>query len=81
MVYASVFASLLPHDAPFVVVFVLPALVFVIETVWYGVVAMGLSRSSARARYLAAKALVDRAAGGILALLGGKLILDARADF
>ena len=81
IVYASVFASLLPREAPAAVLVILPALVFLIETLWYGVVATGLSRSSARAGYLAAKIWVDRAAGGILTLLGWKLILDAGRDF
>lgn len=77
VVYASVFASLLPAEPPALVWVVLPVLVFIIESGWYGLVALALSAPRPRARYLAAKAGIDRAAGTLLALLGFKLVLDA----
>lgn len=75
VVYASVFASLLPADAPPFVLVALPVIVFLIETAWYSIVAFALSASSPRSRYLASKAWIDRAAGGVLSLLGIKLIV------
>lgn len=78
VVYASVFASLLPADAPPFVLVALPVIVFLIETAWYSIVALALSASSPRSRYLASKAWIDRAAGGILSLLGIKLIVGAQ---
>lgn len=78
IVYASVFASLLPQQVPGVVWVVLPVLVFLIETVWYSVVALALSAPLPRARYLASKAWVDRAAGAVMVGLGLKLIVVAR---
>lgn len=77
VVYASVFASLLPRDAPLALVVTLPVLVFAIEFGWYAVVAATLARSSPRARYLASKAWIDRLAGGVMGALGAKLILEA----
>ncbi len=78
VVYASVFASLLPGEAPPLVLIVLPIMIFVIETAWYSVVAVALSAPSPRARYLASKAWLDRTAGAIMSLLGIKLIFEAR---
>lgn len=78
IVYASVFASLLPHDIPLLALVVLPIMVFAIETIWYSVVALALSSPSPRARYLAAKVWIDRMAGAIMSLLGLKLIFEAQ---
>jgi threonine/homoserine/homoserine lactone efflux protein len=77
VVYASIFASLLPPDAPSSVLIALPVIVFLIETVWYSIVAIALSSAAPRARYLASKTWLDRAAGGIMILLGIKLLTDA----
>lgn len=77
IIYASVFASLLPHDIPPLALVVLPIMVFAIETIWYSVVALALSSPSPRARYLASKSWIDRTAGTIMSLLGVKLIFEA----
>lgn len=77
VVYASVFASLLPSRVPTWVLVALPSMIFVIETTWYAVVAIALSAPAPRARYLASKAWLDRSAGAIMSLLGTKLIFDA----
>ena len=78
VVYASVFASLLPSEVPPSVLVALPIMIFAIETLWYSVVALALSAPSPRARYLASKALLDRAAGAIMVMLGLKLIFEAQ---
>ena len=78
VVYASIFVSLLPREIPLSVTLMLPLLIFVIEASWYSIVAFALSVSSARAAYLRSKAWIDRAAGGVMALLGIKLIIDNR---
>ena len=78
VVYASVFASLLPHNIPPSVLVALPIMVFAIETIWYSVVALALSSPSPRTRYLASKAWIDRTAGAIMSLLGLKLIVEAQ---
>jgi RhtB (resistance to homoserine/threonine) family protein len=78
IVYASIFASLLPHDIPLLALVALPIMVFAIETIWYSVVVLALSSPSPRARYLGAKAWIDRTAGAIMFLLGLKLIFEAQ---
>ena len=77
IVYASIFASLLPGDTPKAVLMMLPALIFVIETTWYAVVAVVLSAPVPRDRYLASKAWLDRVAGSIMALIGLKLLCES----
>jgi threonine/homoserine/homoserine lactone efflux protein len=78
VVYASVFASLLPGEIPASVLVALPIMVFAIETIWYSVVALALSAPSPRARYLTSKVWLDRSAGAIMSLLGLKLIFGAQ---
>jgi len=79
VVYASVFASLLPPQVPTPVLVALPFTLFLIETSWYAIVAVALSAPAPRARYLAARTWIDRSAGTIMILLGGKLLLGGRA--
>jgi threonine/homoserine/homoserine lactone efflux protein len=78
IVYASVFAAFLPavHDMAFNVLVVLAA--FAVEAAWYGAVAWGLSASGPRALYLGAKTVLDRLAGGVMVLLGLRLLATAR---
>jgi threonine efflux protein len=51
--------------------------VFCIEAGWYAIVALALSAPAPAAAYLRWKARIDRAAGGVMGLLGIKLIYDA----
>ena len=74
VVYGSIFAALVPPDLSLSVAVTLPALVFIIETGWYGVVALVLSSAAPRAVYLTAKVTIDRTAGVVLGVLGLKLI-------
>jgi threonine/homoserine/homoserine lactone efflux protein len=77
IVYGSIFASLLPRDVPATLVVALPIVVFAIEAGWYSVVALLLSSAPARDAYLRYKSWVDRAAGGVMALLGIRLAVTA----
>lgn len=77
VVYASIFVSLLPGELPFPLMIGLPLLVFVIETGWYSIVALALSAPRHRVRYLRFKSKIDHAAGGLLAVLGLKLVIGA----
>jgi threonine/homoserine/homoserine lactone efflux protein len=78
VVYASIFASLLPSKVPPFVLVALPIMIFAIETIWYSVVALVLSAPSSRAHYLASKAWLDRTAAAIMSLLGLKLIFETQ---
>ncbi len=73
VVYASVFVSLLPKEMPLWAMLVLPVLIFCIEAGWYSIVALALSSPAPAAAYLRWKRWIDRAAGGVMGLLGVKL--------
>jgi threonine/homoserine/homoserine lactone efflux protein len=77
VVYTSIFVSLLPNNPPTSILVGLPLIVFGIETGWYSIVALVLSASSPRAAYLRSKSTIDRIAGGVMAALGIKLIVEA----
>jgi len=74
VVYASVFVSLLPKEMPLRAMLVLPVVIFCIEAGWYSIVALALSSPAPAAAYLRWKRWIDRAAGGVMGLLGVKLI-------
>lgn len=76
IVYASIFAALLPASAPAWLLLSLPPLVLGLETSWYAVVAVAFSASRPRSAYLRLKASIDRAAGAVMGLLGVRLISE-----
>ncbi len=77
--YGSIFAALLPMNLPLLAALVLPFLVFLVEAGWYTIVALALSSESLRAVYFRAKKYIDRLAGGVMGLLGLKLIVSVRS--
>ncbi|WP_280814860.1 LysE family translocator [Variovorax sp. TBS-050B] len=74
VVYASIFAAFLPREVPLALALAVPVAIFCIETAWYAIVALALSSAAPRAAYLRYKAWIDRAAGGVMVLLGLKLL-------
>ncbi|MCA1443244.1 LysE family transporter [Ensifer sp. IC4062] len=74
VVYASIFASLLPATVPLSFVATLPLGVFIVETGWYSVVALGFSSERPRSIYALGKTLIDRSVGVLMAGLGVRLI-------
>ncbi len=79
IVYASVFTAFLPPQFPLSLALLLAVLVFIVEAGWYAIVAVALSSSAPRAWYLRYKVWIDRAAGGVMAGLGAKLVVFARS--
>jgi threonine/homoserine/homoserine lactone efflux protein len=77
IVYASVFAALMPAHPPLWFVLALPPALFAIEAGWYAVVALAFSAGGPRAAYLRAKTWIDRLAGSVMAALGLRLLLEA----
>lgn len=77
--YGSIFAALLPQTASWQFSLVLLLLVFLVETAWYSIVAVLLSSAAPRAMYLQSKFWIDRTAGGVMGLLGIKLITSTDA--
>lgn len=76
IVYASIFAALLPRTMPPGLIVALPLGVFVVEAGWYSIVAFAFSARHPRRLYLAAKSWIDRAAGAVMGGLGLRLILS-----
>ncbi|KLN57171.1 LysE family translocator [Variovorax paradoxus] len=79
VVYASIFAAFLPREVPLALALAVPAVIFCIETGWYAIVALALSSAAPRSAYLRYKAWIDRAAGGVMVLLGLKLLSGVRS--
>lgn len=76
IIYASVFAAFLPPNFSFALAFATVVTLFIIEAGWYTLVALVLSSAGPRAAYLQFKASIDRCAGGVMSLLGIKLVVS-----
>lgn len=76
VVYASIFAALLPAQPPLWMTLLLPPLLFAIEFGWYCIVAVAFSAAKPRAAYLRSKRWIDRLASGVMGLLGIRLIFE-----
>jgi threonine/homoserine/homoserine lactone efflux protein len=74
VVYASIFAALMPSAPPLAMVLVLPPAIFVVETSWYGTVALAFSAPRAQRVYLRWKTGVDRLAALVIGGLGLRLV-------
>jgi threonine efflux protein len=77
IVYASIFAALMPPAPPLWLLFALPPMLFCIEAGWYAVVAFVFSGSRARQIYARLKLWIDRGAGAVMGALGLKLMVEA----
>ena len=73
--FGAVFVGLVPVDATWGWKLAILTAVFLNETLWYILVARLFSLPAPRAAYARAKAWIDRAFGGFLALLGLKIAL------
>lgn len=78
IVLASIFTALLPKDIPNYFYVALPVLCFFIDAGWCSLVAVALSAEKPRRVYLKFKAGFDRAAGGVMTVLGLKLIFGMK---
>ncbi|KFX20756.1 LysE family translocator [Pectobacterium betavasculorum] len=77
LVFASVFSALLSHTLPFEMYFILPAIAFSIDTLWYIFVAVVLSYQRPRNTYLNYKKWFDITAGVLMLFLGVKTLYIA----
>jgi threonine/homoserine/homoserine lactone efflux protein len=78
VVYASIFAAMLPSGQTWSSTFVIVPMIFAIETGWYALVAIAFSAERPRNRYLRSKRWIDRSAGAVMGLLGLRLFSDIR---
>ena len=76
VVYASVFAALMPASPPLWMFLAIPPGIFIIETGWYLFVAWAFSTSRPRAVYARFAAWIDRIAGTVLGGLGAYFAVD-----
>ncbi|WP_421997123.1 LysE family translocator [Reyranella sp.] len=76
--FGSIFLSLLPQDPPGWMDAAVLAIVGVNEFAWFALLALVFSGGRARALYGSAKAWIDRVMGGLLGVLGLRLILASR---
>jgi threonine/homoserine/homoserine lactone efflux protein len=76
VVYASVFAALLPASPPLWLYVAIPPGIFAFVTGWYLVVAWAFSTSRPRAVYARFSAWIDRIAGTVLGGLGAFFAFD-----
>ena len=75
VVYASVFAALLPMHPDLWLLIALPITIGLIEVSWYLLVATLFANGSASALYERRKTAIDRTAGSVMMLLAIKLLL------
>jgi threonine/homoserine/homoserine lactone efflux protein len=79
VVYASIFAALMPQEPPLALVLCLPPLILLIEAGWYAVVAIAFSAPRSQRAYLNGKLWVDRLAGAVIGALGLRLVGESLA--
>jgi threonine/homoserine/homoserine lactone efflux protein len=79
LVYAGLFAALLPPETPPALLAVLLPAILVVETGWYLVVALLFSAEAPRLLYLKGKKWVDRTAAAVMGLLGLRLMASSLA--
>ncbi|MCF1493354.1 LysE family translocator [Agrobacterium vitis] len=76
IVYASIFAALLPPRPDSLLFIMLPGVVFLVEAGWYALVALVFSAPIPRRVYLSAKKPLDRLAALVLGGLGLRLVFE-----
>ncbi|MDM0075022.1 LysE family transporter [Variovorax sp. J2P1-59] len=77
IVYASVFAAFMPASPSLAFGLGIVAVVLVLETSWYVLVALALSSRGPQQTYLRYKAWADRVAGAVMVSLGLRLLASA----
>jgi len=76
VVYASVFAALMPKSPPLWLLLALPPMLLFVEASWYAIVAIAFSAASPRAIYLNSRKWIDRIAGTAMGGLGLRLLVE-----
>ena len=80
IIYGGIFAALLPGEIPLLMFYLLPPLVFLVETGWYLLVTLVLTSKSPQAIYLKSQKVFDRITASVLAVIGLGLIMDAESS-
>jgi threonine/homoserine/homoserine lactone efflux protein len=75
LVFASIFSAALSKNIQPVMYIILPTMAFVIDVLWYAVVACLLSTDGPRQAYIKYRKFIDKLSGGAMAFLGIRLLL------
>lgn len=75
LVFASIFSATLSKDIQPIMYIILPIIAFVIDLIWYAVVACLLSTEGPRHAYIKYRKFLDRISGAVMAFLGIRLLL------
>lgn len=75
LVFASIFSAALSKNIQPVMYIILPTMAFVIDMLWYAVVACLLSTDGPRQAYIKYRKFIDKLSGGVMAFLGIRLLL------
>lgn len=75
LVFASIFSAALSNNIQPVKYIILPIMAFVIDVLWYAVVACLLSTGGPRQAYIKYRKFIDKLSGGVMAFLGIRLLL------
>ena len=75
VMFSSIFLGTIHADTPVWVLGLLLGIIFVSETIWNTLVARIFSLERTRTRYISLKSIIDRMFGGLLVLLGVKIVL------
>lgn len=71
--FAAVFSGVIPAEPTLGAAVAILTMIFVIEMGWYALVSLVFSRPTPQKLYRAAKSVLDRAFGGLIALFGAKI--------
>ncbi|WP_112198239.1 LysE family translocator [Rahnella sp. NRRL B-41462] len=75
LVFASIFSAALSKNIQPAMYIILPTMAFVIDVLWYAVVACLLSTDGPRQAYIKYRKFIDKLSGGVMAFLGIRLLL------
>lgn len=75
LVFASIFSAALSKNIQPVMYIILPTMAFVIDVLWYAVVACLLSTDGPRQAHIKYRKFIDKLSRGVMAFLGIRLLL------
>ncbi|WP_233968839.1 LysE family translocator [Pectobacterium polaris] len=75
LVFASIFTATLNTHVEAWMYITLPIMAFVIDVIWYALVALALSTDRPRRFYMNYRRFIDRLSGGVMAALGLRLLI------
>lgn len=75
LVFASIFTATLSKDIQPVMYIILPIMAFIIDVLWYAIVACLLSTEGPRQAYIKYRKFLDRLSGTVMTFLGIQLLL------